>query len=139
MPSLKATLLALLSLLFIACNNRSGKIVKRDGDFYLVNTSYNDVYRFTLKVTKTIDGDSTINWTVGLILAPGSERWLAQEVYFGDAEIRKVIGLESPYRRIDKLEYKYEVTGQVKTTLSELREQQKAMTDGDFYDYNHLR
>jgi len=68
------------TILFISCKNKfNGKIENRDNSFYLVNTSSDQAFQFTIKATETKD-DTVKNYSTSLIeLQPGEEKFLGKE------------------------------------------------------------
>ena len=94
MKSLYALLIA--TVLLCSCGNKlKGKIENRDGKIYVVNTSSDKAYQFTIKgVSKTNDSISEYgSFTVQL--APGDEKFIGNEVVLSDIEY-PVIKQEKP-------------------------------------------
>lgn len=67
----------LIACLFSCSSGLHGKIEKRkDGEYYLVNTSETKIFQFTVKTTKVIADTAYSYYTELIILNPGDEKSL---------------------------------------------------------------
>ena len=66
-------------MLFSCGTSMKGKIEERNGKIYLINTSQNKAYQFTVKKTSVVNDSIAADNTLLILLAPGDEKYIADK------------------------------------------------------------